>query len=121
MPDALERAYEEHLVWMARETCSFFTYHYLGDDGYIASGVRGLRKPRERTGPTLADALCALLRDLGVEVPERPSPEAIEEARRQLFVEDDEGGTGTWLHLPAYRDLAARNPILAKSILAAEA
>ena len=37
-------------------------------------------------GPTLTDALAALLRDLGVEVPERPTPQQLRRLDNELHV-----------------------------------
>lgn len=64
-------------------------------------------------GPTLADALTALLRDLGIEPPERPSAERVQRELMRfenLHPEDD------W-DIDDLRDLYAREPLTVIALL----
>lgn len=76
-------AREQHLLALAVEACWPNGWRILVqtpqcDDCNWWVGCESLGEPdylHEASGPTLADALAALLRDLGVEVPERPTAE----------------------------------------------
>lgn len=91
----MDDGYTLHLLGMAVEaTDSHLSLWERPDDGrWFVAAVRGTRRPgsrgiwrpqREENGPTLADALAALLRDLGVEVPERPTAERVNEIAAAL-------------------------------------
>lgn len=127
MSDALERVYERLLLGMAQRECevrdlSFCTHSKHLDHNVTAMDREG-RITRGRA-PNLADAIAALLRDLGVEdVPERVSAEEVREACRGLGALV--GDSIQWEASPAtviarLRDLYAsgnRGALLAESIL----
>lgn len=82
-------AYTLHLLGMAVEACAERDQTWIKlvppsprfEDGWV---ITLYRPPRNfpvghSSAPTLADALAALLRDLGVEVPERPTAECVAE------------------------------------------
>lgn len=66
-------AYTQHLLGMAVEACDrrLVIDHNPGEN--TVEWVVVTNGTPARYGPVLADALAALLRDLGVEVPERPT------------------------------------------------
>lgn len=107
--------YERHLLALAVQACGqrdhaiqmwpgnamwdVWSIEALARDGTGSSGK----------GPTLADALTALLTDLGVQVPERPSEEAVWAwMRKHIF-----GG-----EVPL--DELRRDPLLAAAVLEAD-
>lgn len=86
-------AYTLHLLGMAVEACAERDQTWIKlvppsprfEDGWV---ITLYRPPRNfpvghSSAPTLADALAALLLDLGVEVPERPSEKSL--ARLEVF------------------------------------
>jgi len=95
--DALERVYEEHLLGMAVAACEerrcYLRVWPALDNGPRVWQVVAFENDTDNTaalvdGPTLADALCALLRDLGVEdVPARVSAEEVREAWERIVVD----------------------------------
>jgi hypothetical protein len=80
-------AYTLHLLGMAVEAAQAFegitiwTEVWLSDNADVVfvecPSPHGLHQFNSDDSGTLADALAALLRDLGVEVPERPSRERV--------------------------------------------
>lgn len=74
--------YTNHLLGMAYEKCQAVGF-FPHDEGF---GVEGERRDngtiRFARGKTLAEALTALLTDLGETVPARPSAERVEKARQ---------------------------------------
>jgi len=134
MSDALERVYERRLLGMARDACErstrMFTCARLVHDLFTytaraTGGLLGEAPEFVHQGPNLADALAALLRDLGVEdVPERVSAEEVREAREAILSEAQDQASYRyaveWV-LYLLRDLYAsgnRGALLAESILA---
>lgn len=79
-------------------------------DGRVVVALTRLGEPISDYfgSPTLADALTALLRDLGVDVPEPPSAERVAEAEIDTAVEDAHGDP--FYSLSDLRDLYAREP-----------
>lgn len=74
--------YELHLLGLARTECAkrdfLLSVYPPMEDGFYVETFNGSEEPPDRLvmcgeGDTLADALAALLTDLGVTVPERPS------------------------------------------------
>jgi hypothetical protein len=119
-------AYTLHLLGMAVEACDargLWVCVYptqIGVGAYIEVYNHSSESdPHDYEGPTLADALTALLTDLGVEVPVRPSEEDV---RRTMDVDpsiatladvtdDDSIGYAT------LRDLYARKPLTVLALL----
>jgi hypothetical protein len=101
--------YERHLLALALEAALERGTGLRADfdhGRWWAEAPSVLRVPC--SGPTLADALTALLTDLGIEPPSRPSEEAIEAAREDIFDWDDRKET-----------IARRDPLLAAAVLEA--
>lgn len=100
-------SYEKELLALAVDRCGSFGVRQC-EGGWQVWG----NGSSVYLGRTLAEALTALLRDLGVEVPERPSAERVAEAewvqegiRVQIRTRD---------HL---RDLYAREPLTVLALL----
>jgi hypothetical protein len=107
--------YERHLLALSVQACADRGLQIcpIAPRGWKVSIWTGLKRTAGY-GDTLADALTALLTDLGVPVPERPSEEAVREWLSPYAWGDD-------LRVPvAYlRDLHARDPLLAAAVLEA--
>lgn len=71
------------------------------DEWVVSAYANDPNRPSVGKGPTLADALAALLRDLGVEVPERPTAERM--GRMQVAL-------GKFGALPRWRAAYRENP-----------
>lgn len=94
-----------------------FRIYRSPDDGWTTvetSGPRGYADGKTETGSCLADALTALLRDLGVEVPEPPSAERVEDFRAYL---NDFHGDGPVGALRRWRQRYAREPQIVLALL----
>ena len=108
-------AYTLHLLGMAVEACAERDQTWIKlvppsprfEDGWV---ITLYRPPRNfpvghSSAPTLADALAALLRDLGVEVPERPTAERRAEVIRFMDrAYETAGSTGVTNYLLADRE-----------------
>lgn len=114
--------YEQHLLGLAVEECAkrdfLLSVYPPMEDGFYVETFNGSEEPPDRlvmcgSGPTLAEALAALLTDLGVTVPERPSAERVEIERVFLSADDRRG----WVSLKGLRDLYAREPLTVLALL----
>ena len=120
-------AYTQHLLGLAVGACgqrdrtiSVYPFHVPADEfaAYVETYGPGPGRTGDWAAPTLDAALAALLTDLGVDVPERPSAERVADA---------EGWTVTALTrdtthirtatLAALRDLYAREPLTVHALL----
>lgn len=98
-------AYEKELLALAVEATA-------GKGGDIAFwGASGVAcNGNDYSGVTLADALTALLRDLGVEVPERPSAEGL----AHMAAAADANG---WRYLREFAQRDPRGPMYVLALL----
>lgn len=81
--------YEQHLLGLAVEECAkrdfLLSVYPPMEDGFYVETFNGSEEPPDRLvmcgeGDTLAEALAALLTDMGVTVPERPSTREVRAA-----------------------------------------
>lgn len=101
--------YELHLLGMAVEACRVDLLVEKIEGGLIEVGVD---ESNGHHGPTLAQALAALLDDLGVEYPEPPSAERVAAAGQEYEWTDE-----SFAYL---RDLYAREPLTVLALLGGE-
>jgi hypothetical protein len=122
MSDALERVYERLLLGMVRRSIPH------GHELQVSLGPPkacvvihdlAIKKGSGYRHDNLADALAALLRDLGVDVPERVSAEEVREAFAG-FLHDAEADPEQAFadHITALYASGNRGALLAESILA---
>jgi hypothetical protein len=106
MSGALEQVYTDHLAGMARRECDGMLHlDRSGEVPYVFGPDHRIAR-----GPNLADALAALLRDLGVTVPDRVTEEQVREAARIA----DEAG---WRYISDLHASGEDGALMAKSIL----
>lgn len=102
--EAIDKVYRRWLLDLAVGEGGRHTFLTLGREGWIMRrGLMPSHSAPTRTYSTLTDALLALLADLGVDVPERPSVEAVRSALTEWV---DSG------------EFSYADPILAEAVLA---
>ena len=103
-------SYTEKLLGMAVEAADGQTF--ITWKGEVTGNHLAFAETSHGTGATLPEALAALLTDLGVEVPERPSAEDVKAEERWHDVPS--GGQSV---LRSLRALYAREPLTVLALL----
>jgi hypothetical protein len=101
--------YERHLLALAVEACVERTESFEFQSPHEDNPEWAMWLGAAAGFGSLADALTALLTDLGVTVPVRPSAEAVREATEGVGLDS--------AHVDCLRELVAHDPLLAAAVL----